>query len=91
MATIPTSPTFILYHHRACPFCVSTRTALSHLAVSVEERDIIRNPAYRAELIQGGGKAQVPCLRINSEHGDDWLYESDEIVRYLKRHAANAR
>ncbi|TYC62474.1 glutaredoxin [Marinobacter sp. BW6] len=84
------SPTtsFSLYHYRACPFCAYTRSAMKHIDIAVEERDIARNPAYRAELIKGGGRAQVPCLRIESNGKVRWLYESQDIVHYLQRHAA---
>ena len=39
--------------------------------------------AYR-ELVQGGGRGTVPCLRI--EHNDkevQWLYESLDIMDYF--------
>jgi len=38
-----------------------------------------------AELIAGGGKIQVPCLRVENKDGDvRWIYETSEIIRYLK-------
>jgi glutathione S-transferase len=44
-------------------------------------------PGNSADLIAGGGKDQVPCLRIENDDGDvRWLYESIDIVRYLKAH-----
>jgi glutathione S-transferase len=63
---------------------------MKHIDIEVEERDIARNPAYRKELIKGGGRAQVPCLRIESNEEVRWLYESQDIVRYLQRQAAKA-
>ena len=43
------------------------------------------NAQNNADLIAGGGKSQVPCLRIETGSGDvRWLYESIDIVRYLK-------
>jgi len=48
------------------------------------------NARNNADLIAGGGKSQVPCLRIETENGDvRWLYESIDIVRYLKTHLLN--
>ena len=38
---------------------------------------------YSAELKTGGGKTQVPCLKITSGEQETWMYESDDIVRYL--------
>jgi len=43
------------------------------------------HPDNKADLIAGGGKSQVPCLRIEGENGEvRWMYESTDIVRYLK-------
>ena len=90
MSVSSQTTSFSLYHYRSCPFCAYTRSAMKHIDIEVEERDIARNPAYRAELIKGGGRAQVPCLRIESNEEVRWLYESQEIVRFLQRHAAQA-
>ena len=49
-------------------------------------KDILFHPQNNADLLAGGGKDQVPCLRIENENGDvRWLYESIDIVRYLKQ------
>lgn len=90
MSVSSQTSSFSLYHYRSCPFCAYTRSAMKHIDIKVEERDIARNPAYRAELIKGGGRAQVPCLRIESNEEVRWLYESQDIVRFLQRHAAQA-
>ena len=46
---------------------------------------------HRRALEQGGGKIQVPCLYIpQGEEGPRWLYESDEIIRYLGAEVAAA-
>lgn len=35
-------------------------------------------------LVAGGGMTQVPCLRIENADGNvEWMYESDDIIRYL--------
>ena len=48
-------------------------------------KEILFEPRNSADLIAGGGKNQVPCLRIENEGGDvRWLYESIDIVRYIK-------
>ena len=90
MSVSSQTTSFSLYHYRSCPFCAYTRSAMKHIDIEVEERDIARNPAYRAELIKGGGRTQVPCLRIESNEEVRWLYESQDIVRFLQRHAAQA-
>lgn len=73
-----------LYQFFACPFCVKTRRALHRLHVPVELRDAQKDPRHRAELDAGGGKIQVPCLRIEGSAGTRWLYESKAIIAYLE-------
>lgn len=73
-----------LYQYTTCPFCIKARKAIKGLSLHIETRDALRDPQHRADLIAGGGKAQVPCLRIdNGEQGVEWLYESDAILSYL--------
>jgi len=47
----------------------------------------LRNTSDREHakaLIEGGGKTQVPCLRIEGSDGEvQWMYESDDIIRFL--------
>lgn len=39
--------------------------------------------AYR-DLVQGGGRQTVPCLRIEREGGNvEWMYESADIIRFI--------
>lgn len=78
-----------LYFFTTCPFCVKVRFALWRLGLKLPTKNILTNTAYRDELVAGGGKKQVPCLRIEKQSGEvEWLYESDDIIRYLKRQVA---
>lgn len=75
-----------LYHFQLCPFCVKTRRTVHKLALNIETRDARNDPKWNRELIEQGGKYQVPCLRIRKHNGDvEWLYESDDINAYLER------
>lgn len=39
--------------------------------------------AYR-ELVTGGGRAMVPCLRIERDEGQvEWMYESIDIMQFI--------
>ncbi|GIS19401.1 MAG: hypothetical protein CM15mP120_13170 [Pseudomonadota bacterium] len=53
-------------------------------------RDTLRDPEAYRELLQGGGRGMVPCLRI--ERGDEveWMYESMDIIRYLDAQFENS-
>jgi len=77
-----------LYHFRGCPYCRRVERALRELGIEIGKRNILSNRDNEAELIQGGGKRQVPCLRIRRQsQPDEWLYESSAIVRYLRTRA----
>lgn len=79
-----------LYQFKACPFCVKVRRAMKRQSLNIETRDAKNNPQYREELLQQGGKIKVPCLRIENENGDiDWMYESNDIIRYLEQQFPN--
>jgi glutaredoxin len=73
-----------LYQFYACPFCIKTRRALHRLNVPVETRDAQNDPKHRAALEAGGGKIQVPCLRIEEGGETRWVYESKDIIEYLE-------
>ena len=54
-------------------------------------RDTLRDVAARRELLAGGGRATVPCLKIVGADGAErWLYESARIIDYLRANAAQA-
>jgi glutaredoxin len=75
-----------LYQYFACPFCIKTRRALHRLNLPLELRDAQNDAEHRGTLAREGGRIQVPCLRIDSAEGTQWLYESDDIIRYLEQH-----
>jgi len=76
-----------LYQFDTCPFCARVRSAMTRMKLDIEIRDTITNPAYRQELIDNGGKSQVPCLRIEHRDGRvEWMYESSDIIDFLKEH-----
>ena len=75
-----------LYHFRLCPFCVKTRRTIRRLGLNIETRDARNDPQWNRELIDQGGKYQVPCLRQFEDDGtEQWIYGSDEIIQYLDR------
>lgn len=74
-----------VYQFKGCPFCVKTRRAMHLFNLPIELRDAKQSP-WRKELMENGGKLQVPCLRIDREDGtpSEWMYESSDIIRYLE-------
>ena len=72
-----------LYHSPWCPFCVRVVSVLKHLDLDIELRDTANKQHFMA-LREGGGKTQVPCLKIETDKGIKWMYESSDIIHYLK-------
>ena len=81
---------YLLYESPICGFCQRVRRFLDQAGIHVEGRDTLRDPEARRELIAGGGRATVPCLRIERDGQVTWLYESLDIIEYLRVHAARA-
>ncbi len=78
--------TMALYQFPQCPFCVMTRRQIHRLALDIERRDARNDPKWNQELINEGGKYQVPCLKITAADGSvEWKYESSEINQFLEK------
>jgi len=72
-----------LYQFYACPFCVKTRRSIKRLNLKVETRNAQAEGEFRNELELNGGKIKVPCLKIEGAGEASWLYESNDIIKYL--------
>jgi len=74
-----------LYQFRSCPFCIRVRRAIKRHSLTIETRDALRDTTSRKQLLEGGGKIKVPCLKIMDAQGDaTWLYESAAIIQHLE-------
>lgn len=71
----------VLYHAAYCPYCIRVRRFLSQNDILVPEKDTSRDSSARRELIEAGGKGQVPALMIDGQV----LYESNDIILWFKR------
>jgi glutathione S-transferase len=70
-----------LYEFENCPYCRKVREVLCELDLDYLVHPVGRGSARRQELIELGGKMQVPYL-IDPNTGTR-MYESDEIDDYL--------
>ncbi|MDO6764162.1 glutaredoxin [Agarivorans sp. 1_MG-2023] len=77
-----------LYQLAACPFCVKVRRAMKRNGINIGLRDIKAQPEFLDELVSEGGSRKVPCLRISEGENVKWLYESNDIIRYLEQKVA---
>ena len=74
-----------LFYDRGCPFCQIVLRYLEQQEIPFEHKEIhlwSDSPTKR-ELIELGGKSQVPFL-VDPEHGTQ-MYESRDILDYLQR------
>ena len=84
--TPPSTAGLALYQSSLCWFCAKVRNTMAQLGVALEIRDIGESAEHRNALLAGGGKTQVPCLRIEDDAGSvNWMYESSDICGYLER------
>ena len=70
----------VLYKYDSCWFCQKVMRAIDNLQLNVAYRDTRRDTGAIEELMNTGGRTQVPCLFINGRP----LYESEDIVHFLE-------
>ena len=71
--------------YKTCPFCIKVRQEISRLSLKIRRIDAQHEGRDRQELLQRGGQAKVPCLRITDYAGNvQWLYDSEKIIAYLR-------
>ncbi len=70
-----------LYVLETCPYCKKVMEFMKENNIEFNKLDVTQPEHYEA-LQELGGKSQVPFLIDNDN--DVKLYESDEIIEYLK-------
>lgn len=81
-----------LYQAEDCPYSQTVREALTDLGVSYvchnprRHGGEVRNEQTHHELVELGGQDQIPFL-VDTRRGVT-MYESDDIVEYLREHYA---
>ncbi len=78
-----------LFVKTGCPYCAKVLTWLKEHHIPFTEKNI-RDPKIVRELIDEGGKRQVPFLEDDNMtpyliDDDTEMYESDKIVAYLEK------
>ena len=75
-----------LYQDPTCPFCQRVLGYLRQRGKEIPQKNTLSDIEAFKELIRGGGRAMVPCLRVESENGEvSWVYESADIIAYLEQ------
>lgn len=61
------------------------KSFLSQEGIDIPMRNTVMDISAYKELVGGGGRATVPCLRIERDDGQiEWLYESLDIIRFIR-------
>lgn len=81
-------PHLSLYRIPGCPFCILVEREIARLGVSVEIRDITRDPEHLRVLLAARGRRTTPVLRIQSGDSDVFMPESADIVAWLRERYA---
>lgn len=75
-------PRLVLYYSPTCPFSKDVLQYLDSINKTVPMKNVYASEEVKQELIQKGGKKQVPCLLIDEQP----LYESQAIIEWLSAH-----
>jgi glutathione S-transferase len=78
----------VLYNMEGSPYCRKVREALSELDLEFVVRNMPKGSPKRRELIERAGRFQVPYL-VDPNTGEE-MFESDEIVAYLRANYASS-
>lgn len=77
---------FSLYYRGTCPFCRYVSAYLKSRSIVIDSKNITDDKSALNELVNHGGKRQVPCLKITNDSKTRWLYESADIVAFFEKY-----
>ncbi|MGI8602890.1 MAG: glutaredoxin family protein [Verrucomicrobiales bacterium] len=75
------NPQITCYLKTYCGWSEGVRAVLRKYALPFEEKDIIKNPAFRWEMEQKSGQPLSPCVSINGVMLPD--VSGEEVEEYL--------
>ncbi len=70
---------YVLYYKPTCPYCQKVLKFMEMRCIELPLKNTLE-PGVREELVEIGGKPQVPCLVIDGKA----LYESSDIIAYMR-------
>src|SRR6202048_4757389 len=74
-------PQIVAYLKTHCGWSAGVRAVLAKYGLPYEEKDIIKNPAFRWEMEQKSSQPLSPCIEINGEMLPD--ISGEEVEHYL--------
>jgi monothiol glutaredoxin len=82
-------PTITCYLKTYCGWSEGVRAVMRKYGLAYEEKDIIKNPAFRWEMEQKSGQPLSPCVVVNGTMLPD--ISGDEVEAYLLEHGLAGR
>ena len=76
-----TKPTITAWLKTQCGWSNGVRAVLAKYDLPYEEKDIIKNPAFRWEMEQKSGQPLSPCVEVNGVMLAD--ISGEEVEQYL--------
>lgn len=77
----------LLYYKPTCPYCQRVLEANETIKAPLELRNVSADQTFFAELLEKGGKRQVPFLHDTERNVS--MYESLDIIEYLRQNYGN--
>ena len=78
------SPAITTYLKTFCGWSEGVRAVMRKYSLTFEEKDIIKNPAYRWEMEQRSGQPLSPCVEIDGTMLAD--VSGEEVEQWLTEH-----
>jgi glutaredoxin len=83
------APTIIAYLKTYCGWSEGVRAVMRKYGLAFEEKDIIKNPAFRWEMETKSGQAMSPCVEVDGkmisdvsgQEVEDWLIANGYIEK----------
>lgn len=76
-----TSPKITAYLKTFCGWSEGVRAIMRKYGLEYEEKDIIKNPAYRWEMEQRSGQPLSPCVEVNGQMLAD--VSGEEVEKWM--------
>ena len=78
------TPKITAYLKTFCGWSEGVRAVMRKYGLEYEEKDIIKNPAFRWEMEQRSGQPLSPCVEVNGEMLAD--VSGEEVEQWLIEH-----
>lgn len=82
-----TSPKIVIYLKTFCGWSEGVRAVMRKYRLAYEEKDVVKNPAFRWEMEQRSGQPLCPCVEVDGhlladvsgEEVEKWLIQNEYV------------